>query len=365
MADTGSPREFLSEALDLIDSAAAGRAELTERSSSRTETERALEKLKNNIEEEKSRTIASRRQDLEDGYDKKLKAKDTEISRAEDKRSKARKAEVETRVGQQTSGLKDEIRTLKDDLKNYCKQNKLPSVFKSRLYYKLYCPAGIGDWLCLIVIAAVMVGAIVAAYMLQAGIAVFAAILVADIIILAVYISIWNKTKVRFHDNYRACREIVSNIRRDEKGVKNVSKNIRKDKSDAPYDLAQYDTEIAARKQEYSELQTQKTSALYQFDNETKQQLIAEIDGIYAERVKAAAEAAQSAAAAAAELEKRISDAEGRLSGEFVQYIGSENLNHDTVAGMLQLIESGEAASVSDAIAKLKDKANAAETDET
>lgn len=364
MADIGSPREFVQEALGLVDALAADRDALTSQHGSSTDAQKAFETLKKNIENEKSRTISSRRSDVEDGYDKKLKAKDAEISKAEEKRVKARKAEVETRVGQQTLGLKDEIKTLREDLKNYCKQNKLPQAFRSGLYYRLYCPGSIADWLCLIIIAAAMIGAIVASYMLQAGLIVFGLVLAVDIVILAVYIFIWNKTKVKYHDNYRVCRDIVSNIRKDEKGVKNVSRNIRKDKSDAPYDLSAYDNDIAARKQEYSELQAQKTNALYQFDNVTKQQLISEIDGVYGEKLQNAKLTAENAAAAVRELEKRISDAENRLNSEFVQYIGSKNLNHEAISRMLELFDTGAAASVSEAIAKLDEKPEAAETKE-
>lgn len=355
MADINSPKEYLQEALQLIDELDADRAELDRCASDAEQQRKAFETFKKNIEDEKHNTVTSRRADIESEYNKKLKSKNSEIDKLTDKRSKARKQGVNDRVAAQTAGLKGDIRNLNERLRDYCVQNRLPFICRTKLFYKLYYPAGITDWLLVLVIIALMAAAIIGAFM-YGRLPVMIAALVIDILIIAVYAALWSATKGRYHEQLKVCKQIVGGIRQNKKGVKSVTKTIRSDKSDAEYDLGAFDSDISARKAEYNELQAQKTAALYQFDNTAAKQLTDEIDSKYAERLASDEEALKAAAAAAEELKRRTSAEENRLNAEYMQYLGSRGMTHDAVSEMIELISSGEAVSVSDAVSKLNNK---------
>lgn len=355
MADINSPKEYLQEALQLIDELDADRAELERSSADAEQLGRALDTFKKNIENEKRSTVSSRRADVENEYNKKLKAKNSEIDKLTDKRSKARRQGVNDRVAAQTAGFKDDIRNLNDRLHDYCVQNKLPLICRTKLFYKLYYPAGITDWLLVLIIVILMAAAIVGAFM-YGKLPVMIAALVIDILIIAIYAALWSSTKGRYHEQLKVCKQIVGSIRQNKKGVKSVTKNIRSDKSDEEYDLGAFDSEISARKSEYDELQAQKTAALYQFDNTAAGQLTDEIDAKYAERLASDEQELGKARALAEELKKKTSAEENRLNAEYVQYLGSRGMTHEAVTEMIELITSGEAVSVSDAVAKLDSK---------
>ena len=354
MADINSPKEYLQEALEAVDSLNADRAKMEELGADRARKDRELAALSENIEQEKRKTVESRRSDLEKEFSKKLKAADSQLEKIGERRAKAREAGVKTRVETQTAGFKGEIANLKAQLYAYCKENRLPVICRSRLFYKLFSPKHASDWLLMIIIAAIMVGALWASVEFAERRVYFIAVLAVDVLIIVIYAVIFANTAGKHHNELKVCRQIVDAIINDEKGVRTVTKNIRRDKDDSQYDLGSFDEEINAKKQEIAGLEAQKTSALYQFDNVTSQQLAAEIDSTYAARLAEAREASEAAKNAYNDIAGRVHAMENAISINYVQYIGSDNLNHDSILRMIELLESGEAVSVSDAAARLK-----------
>ena len=71
-------------------------------------------------------------------------------------------------------------------------------------------------------------------------------------------------------------------------------------------------------------------------------------------RLTEAREASEAAKNAYNDIAGRVHAMENAISINYVQYIGSDNLNHDSILRMIELLESGEAVSVSDAAARLK-----------
>ena len=357
MADINSPREFLQEALSLVDTLNADKAQLQQETNTRTQLDNSLDSLRKTIEQDKNKTIASRRSDLEAEYNKKLKNAENEIAAIENRRSRARQEGVNDRITNQTAGLKGEIANLKAQLDTYCKENKLSMFCKSPLYHKLFMPAKPGDWVLLLIIVFLMIGALVAAFFLlhKQMITLPTAIIIAlvDVALALLYAVIAGGTRGKHPNEVRVCRQYIDQIAQDKKGIRNVTKNIQKDKDDTPYDLGSFDVELQAKTQEKADLEMQKSQALYQFDAVTKQQLISEIDASYAAKLEDLTKNTVAARAAAEQTAQKVTYSENLLNAEFVQYLGSRNLNHDALDRMISLIDAGEAASVTDAVTKL------------
>ncbi len=280
---------------------------------------------------------------------------DNEITGIEGRRSKARQAAVNDRVSNQTAGLKGEIANLTAQLDTFCKEHKVPNICKSRLYHRLFCPKRFGEWLTILIIAAIMIAAIVVPVVFFDKLAYSGLALAIDVALIAIYVLISEKTKGKYPNEVRYCRQLLDQIMQDEKGVRNVTRNIRKDTDDSPYDgnLRSFDEEIRQKGQEKTDLEAQKTSALYQFDNVTKQQIISEIDSTYAERLAEARNEAAQTKAVIAEYTQKVSGAENLLNTNYVQYVGSRNLNHDSIERMIGMLDNSEAASVTDAVTRL------------
>ena len=360
MADINSPKEFLQEALSLVDTLNADKAQLQQETNTRNQLDKSLDSLRKTIEQEKNKTVTSRRSDLEAEYNKKLRIAENEITAIEGRRSKARKEGVNNRVTSQTAGFKGEIANLKAQLDTYCKENKLSPFCKSPLYHKLFMPAKPGDWALLLIIVLLMIGALAGAiYFLSIQkVTLTTTLIVAlvDVVLALLYAVIAGGTRGKHPNEVRVCRQYIDQIAKDKKGIRNVTKNIQKDKDDTPYDLGSFDAELQAKSQEKADLEMQKSQALYQFDAVTKQQLLSEIDASYAAKLKDLTENTVAARAAAEQTAQKVAYSENLLNAEFVQYLGSRYLNHDAIDRMISLIDAGEAASVTDAVTRLDAK---------
>ena len=72
MADINNPKEFLNEALTLVDMLEADKLKYRQDSDNTEQLEKAFNTLKKNIDNEKKRTVDSRRSDVESEFNKKL-----------------------------------------------------------------------------------------------------------------------------------------------------------------------------------------------------------------------------------------------------------------------------------------------------
>ena len=90
MADINFPKEYLTEAMSVVDTLNDDRAQLQQYQETKKQLDRSMETLTRTIEKEKNDTVRSRRADIESNYDKQLKAVDSDINAINGRRQKAR-----------------------------------------------------------------------------------------------------------------------------------------------------------------------------------------------------------------------------------------------------------------------------------
>jgi len=354
MPDITFPREFLTDALNIVDTLDADRQQLQQYNDTKKQLDKSLETMTRNIEREKAETIKSRRADIEEGFNKQIKAVDGEISAINGRRAKARAEGVKNRVADNTAGLKEEIANLKLQISEYIKANQAPGLLKSRLFYSLFSPINITDWILDILLAAIPVLAVVYAYYKQVSLTTFIGIIVAIVVLVVIYVVVASNTKGKHHEAVYACKNMMKGIEEREKAIRAIAKNIQKDKDDTIYNLGDYDNELLEKNRQKADINAQKAEALNHFDSATKQVLTEEIDAKYAEDLRLLRGDIAQNADAVSTYTQRVAAGENRLNNEFVQYVGTRNLTHDKIEQMIGMIDSGEAASVSDAISKIK-----------
>lgn len=349
-----SQRAMLAEAMNVVDTLKTDREQLQQYNDTKKQLNKSLDTLKRNIEKEKNETVKNRRLDVETGFDRQIKEVDGEISAITSRRQKAREEGVKNRVAENTAGLRQEIENTKTQIVEYLKENKAPSILGKRIFYTFFSPMNAADWAVNIIIAALMVGAIILAYVKKATLPVFLCTLGAVVALLVIYVVIYSKVKERYHDQVVTCKVLLKGIAEREKAIKAITKNIQKDTDDSVYNLSEYDNELQMKNQQKTEINAQKAEALTQFDNTTAGMITGEIDSKYAADISTLeAEIAQNADSINLFTEK-VAASETRLNNEFVQYVGARNLSHERLEKMIGLIDSGEAASVSDAVSKMK-----------
>ena len=357
MADIGTPLEFLSEALTAVDTLKEYKTAQAETSVKLKEAERALNTLKKTIEKEKEDTVKARRGDIESDYARQLKASENNISKAESERSKARTKGVNDRIAESLIPAKAEIKDLKGQIAAIVKSSGLPAFCKGKAFYTLFCAKGVGEILKLVLLFLLVLVALPFAvtYFLQKTwmkILVFIAIDAAAVLI---YILIYSATVARKQDAVAQCRYIVDRIKADEKIIRQITKNIKGDNDDSSYNLGNYDEEISKHTTLRDDISQKRQQALSEFDYRTAETIRNDIDQRYAGRLSETQDSYNQLSDSLKEISDRITAEEMEIS-RFTQYVGAKNLNHESLQKMIDLVNAGEAQSVSDAALKINSK---------
>lgn len=359
MTDISNPKEFLEEALQAVDSLKADKTAQTENQTRLKEAERALGTLKKTIEKEKADTLKARRADIDSEYAKQLKASESGISKAESERSKARSKGVNDRIAESLVPAKNDIKVLKEQIAAVVSSSGLPAFCRTGAFYRLFAAKGVKEILVLILTVAVVLAAVPLAATFFIGktwikVLVFAAI---DIAAVALYVAVYSGTVAKKQDAVAQCRLLFDRIKSDEKIIRQITRNIRGDKDDSVYNLGSFDEDIAKKTSVRDDITQKRQQALSEFDNRTADTIRAEIDSRYAEKLTETQNAFNVLSDTVKSLADKITAEEMEIS-RFTQYVGTKNLNHDSLQGMIDLVSSGEAGSVSDAALKYNSKGN-------
>lgn len=357
MVDISTPKEFLEEALQAVDTLKADKTAQTENQVRLKEAERALNTLKKTIEKEKADTIKARRGDIESEYAKQLKASESNIQKAESERTKARTKGVNERITESLTPAKSEIKDLKEQIATVVKAAGLPAFCRTKAFYALFAAKGIKEILGLVILfVAVLVALpLLVTYFIKLPWLKIVIFILIDVLAVAAYILIYSGTVAKKQDAVNQCRLIVDRIKADEKAIRQITKNIKGDKDDSTYNLGTFDEEIAKRTTIRDDITQKRQQALSEFDYRTADTIKAEIDSRYAGKLAETQEAYNQLSDTVKALADKVTAEEMDIS-RFTQYVGTKNLNHENLQKMLDLVTSGEAESVSDAALKINSK---------
>lgn len=359
MAEISNPKEFLEEALKAVDTLKDDKTAQAETQTRLKEAERALNTLRKTVEKEKSDTVKARRGDIESDYAKQLKSSESNISKIEGERSKARNKSVNERITESLAPAKKEIKELKEALSNSVKASGLPAFCRTKAFYTLFAAKSVKEILITVMVfAAVLVLLPLAVIQfIKASWLRITVFIVMDVLAVVIYILIYSATVAGKHDAVSRCRSIVDRIISDEKIIKQITGNIKNDKDDSAYNLGNYDAEIVKLTAVRDDIAQKRQQALSEFDCRTADTIRNEIDSRYSQKLTETQEAYRILSESLKGLNDKITSEEMDIS-RFTQYIGSRNLDHDNLQRMLDLVNAGEAESVSDAALKINSKGN-------
>ena len=356
MADINSPKEFLTELSELVTELDKAKTELKDCAEEKANLDGRLEAIKASVEKEKAETVRERRADLESGFDKQIRAVDAELDDINADRKKALNEGMKKRAEEATKGVRSETDSFKNAFQSYVGAQKLPWILKRRFYYSLFCPGVIGYIFYVLLFAAILIFAgMMTKSRAAAGLSItpFFVLGVIDIILLFIYIMIWSNTRVRYRDEIKNCLNIINSIKRNEETARNIEENIKKTGDDNSYDLHEYDEKIASVNEKRAQLSAQKAEAVNQFESVTRAKLIEDIDLNRKAKLDETAAAIEESAKRLKAAADKATELETRLNQEFISYVGAKNITSDRIAGLKELIESGQASSVSEAVSKL------------
>lgn len=323
------------------------------------ELENSLKIKQKQISDTISQTVKKREEEITKSYDVEIGKKQERLKKVRGKREKAKNQGVKERIAEDTQNLKKENADLKRQLKVLFHTNHVPKFCAGKFYYALYFTNGIKE------IMTFLITLFICFFVVPCGIyfllperktLYLAIVYVLTILVFGgSYVKIGNATKLKHMDILREGRKIHNMIRGNKKQIKKITKEIRKDKDDAAYDLEKYDDEITQLEQDMAQAEKQKKEALSTFATVTKIIIADEIkENSRAELTQMESDLGKTNEDLK-ETQQLATNKALYLTNHFEVYVGKEFMTMKKLGALEGLIQSQKASNLSEAIKMLKE----------
>ena len=158
-----------------------------------------------------------------------------------------------------------------------------------------------------------------------------------------------NQIKVRHHETLRGGRQIRNSIAANQHKMKAIRNSIRKDKNEAMYGLEKHDQEIEKLEDEKAEIAAQKQTALTNFENSGRILITKEITDNNKERIDQLEQETEKANQILNDFQAQVKTLTMRVTEKFEPLLGREFLNPDKIDRLLEVLEHGFAANITEA----------------
>ena len=315
--------------------------------------------LKDNIE----RTVQNRRKELSDNFDDEIARERDAVKRAQSKKERAKSIGKQERIAAESAPLEDKRTEIKRTLRELFRKNGVPSIFRSKLYYALYWPQHFAEWMKILLFVAVLFVA------LPCGIYFFALperlrnipalvlIYIADIVVIGgIYTAIGTRSKLRYLETLKEGRRMQNELTALARELKKLKKRIQRDKSDEPYALDSYDSEISAAEQRLEETQQKKQAAMQKFEAETSGIIAKELSGEAEPRITQKKSAYEETHSRLTEIGKERQAAALRLAEAYEPLLGKEFMSEEKIEALKNIMDNGTATNLAEAVEQYRNR---------
>lgn len=332
--------------------------------------QKAIAQEEKSIHDEINTTIKKRKAEIEDTYDAQLDAGRKKLKKAQEQKNKEKSERVGQRVDEETADVKENSRQLKTEMRTLFKKNHVPAFCQTGFYYALFMPKGIKEILMLLLMIVIgLAGIPFGIYELFARVILtdkpivqasyFMALVIALslIVVLGIYFLIFNLTKVRHRDTIAEGRKIRNQMLANDKNIRAIKNAINKDKDESQYGLDAYDQKIQESQNEMDAIAEEKQAALTEFEQQTRNTIIDEING----RRQAKLDDMRQQAAAVEEerydVEGKIKEAALAITNKYAKYLGKNICKEETLSDIINIMQTEQIDTISEGIAIYKGEA--------
>lgn len=347
--------EVLTQMREALSSLEEMKRRNSELDSSEAKLKTDIEMKKKIIADEISLTVKKRQEEVEESFDGQIDKTRARLKKVKGNRDKAKDARVSERIKFETAGVVEEKRKFRQDLKELFKVNQIPRIFNTQLFFSWFVPGEFRDYLIdvasIIVLAAIPT--IVNLFLPESVKTVFLTIIMYIAvfgIVGLIYFAIFRNVRDKHIDALKEARRIRNRIRRNEKTADVMSKNIKQDPDESRYNLNEFDDEIAELEKQILSISEQKKEALTVFENQTKLDIANDITARHNEELENLQNAYNAAYTESKQLSEQINASVLEISGKYEAYLGKENLQISKIDGLIEIINTGDALNIADAL---------------
>jgi len=307
--------------------------------------------------EETETTLKKRKSQLVATYESQLATLNARNKKIRAKKEKDKGIKVSERIAAETLELRDNNKELALEMKAKLKAEKTPRFCNTTLFYALFMPRNFGE-ICIFILGLLLVflaipfGIYHLAFSEKFGELALAIIYVILILVVgSIYLAINNKVKEKHLDTIRTVRALRNQYRNNKKNIKDIQKGIKGDADESIYGLEQYDDELNEIGAELQRITEEEKKELTTFETVTAPQISAEIKNRYEEELTALREKYKEVCAEQKKAEEKVKEFSLMLSKQYEIYLGKDMLTVQKLDKLIARIQSGEAATIGEAIA--------------
>lgn len=276
-----------------------------------------------------------------------IKLKDIRLQR-----EKAKNKGIRDRIEYETRDLAEGNKEYRRVIKRGLKENGLPSFCDSSAFFIMYCSQTAVEWVIRLAVFFAMFIVFPAVVLLISDPWWMWKLIwwvVIDVIMLAIYMTIYLISKDRDAGILDEVREIRDKIAENEKKIRKISSDIKKDPDESVYNLGEYDEEIRNIETVIEEAALKKNGKQKEFEEFTKQTII---DGLNTERMPEINEKQQMLEEKTGvynELSQKLTEINQSIEEKYEKYLTKPFVNRQKIIRMLELIETNQAANIGQA----------------
>lgn len=311
------------------------------------------------VTEEIAQTVKKRKSEVEDSYDEQMDKVKSRIKKAKAKRDKEKMAQVSERIKEETSDLNAEKIRLKEELRSVYEKNHIPRILNNSYYHALFMPRCLKD-LTTIVITMIVILFVIPYGVYKLFLPQETFLLVIDYIITVIlfgglYLWINSKTKEKHSDAVIDIRAIRAKQAKNKKRIHAIEKDIRKDKDESTYSLEDFNNELQELDSELKAISEEKKEAIVEFETKTGKLIESEIreqnrpdlDQLKTEHEQISVELKQA--------EEKVKLFSIEIANRYESFIGKDMMVISKIDTMIELVNSGKATTIAQALAMCKE----------
>lgn len=349
----------LNEIMDKLNEKEATTKEVSDVVNKGKQLEKDLSNEKSKISEEITNTVKKELIAATASEDEIIALENSNIRETKSKREKAKSKGIKERIEYETSEYSNSNKEIKYNIRKSLKENNLPLYCDSDWFYIMYCPLGTIEFA--IKIAVFIIGLFAVPGILLAVInpwwlwkIIWWAVI--DAIFVLLYITIYLFTKDKDSGTLEDVRELRERYEDNEKKIREISRNIKNDTDESQYNLGQFDEEIKRAEVNLEEAVLKKQDKQKVFEEETKQQIIDNINEKYREILEEKQSNINKLLESYNELSAKQKSIEEDISQNYEVYISKKYMTKANITKMISLIENNQAINIGAALRILDNK---------
>lgn len=300
-------------------------------------------------------TINKRRGEIESTFSAQLNKTRNRMKKAQSQRANAKNSKVSKRIEEETQELREEIRSNKEEIRSIFSRNGIPGIFNNKYCFSIFRPGNLGDYgiigltLLVLLVLPILFNLLFFSNSAHPVVMVLMYMIILGGFI-ALYIFIRKKIYIKHRQEMKDAIRFRTKITGLKRRIAKKEQNIRMDSDESRYELEKFDDEINDIQQQIDNIVEEKKNAMTLFETQTRRDIISEIHTRYAPEIEEDQKQLDETRTEKHKTDSELNDLTVRISKNYETYLGKEILDTTIIDSLIEIMDNGNAQSVSEAV---------------